>query len=100
MTAGVGTTLAYNWDNKLRQATKGTEGINLKDDPIYPPGWMGNRIWKQSTVSGQITTRKYIVDIAGNLPTILMEIDPDNNMAIKKTYILQWRDTCPAYGRL
>jgi RHS repeat-associated protein len=38
-------------------------------------------------VSGQTTARKYVVDIVGDLPTILMEIDLENNMAIKKTYI-------------
>ena len=43
---------------------------------------MGNRIWKSSS-SG---TRKYIVDIVGDLPAILMEIDPADS-SVKKTYI-------------
>jgi len=82
MTTGVSaTTLTYNWDNKLRHGQCGTKTIDLKYDPD------GNRIWKQSTVSGQTTTCKYIVDIVGDLPVILMELDPQNNMAIKKTYI-------------
>jgi RHS repeat-associated protein len=32
-------------------------------------------------------TRKYIVDTAGDLATILMELDADDNMLIKKTYV-------------
>ena len=54
----------------------------------------GNRIWKQSTVSGQTTTRKYIVDITGDLPTILLEIGPGidglfgtGDDVVAKTYI-------------
>ena len=30
---------------------------------------------------------KYIVDIVGDLPTILLEMDPDNSMSIEKAYI-------------
>lgn len=61
-TSGDDTTLEYNFDNKLRHAQKGADTIDLKYDP------MGNRIWK----SGAAGTRKYVVDIAGKLPTILM----------------------------
>ncbi|HUV40760.1 MAG TPA: RHS repeat-associated core domain-containing protein, partial [Sedimentisphaerales bacterium] len=69
----------YNWDNKLRSATKGTDTISLKYDPL------GNRIYKDSSVNGK---RKYIVDIVSDLPVILMEIDPDNPVnPVKKTYI-------------
>ena len=77
MASGDDTTLEYNWDNKLRSATKGTDSIALKYDP------MGNRIFKDSSESGQ---RKYIVDIAGNLPIILLEIEPSSGN-IMKTYI-------------
>jgi len=67
----------YNWDNKLR--SDGTDTISLKYDPL------GNRIYKDSSVNGK---RKYIVDIVGDLPVILMEIDPDNPVnPVKKTYI-------------
>jgi RHS repeat-associated protein len=53
----------------------------------YDPA--GNRIFKNSSIDGQ---RKYIVDIVGDLPTIIMELDPTDidelgNMAIKKLYI-------------
>jgi hypothetical protein len=65
ISVGDNTTLAYNWENKLRSATKGTKSISLRYDPD------GNRIFKNSSESGQ---RKYIVDIAGDLPVILMEL--------------------------
>jgi RHS repeat-associated protein len=80
MTVGIGTTLAYNWDNKLRSATEGTKSISVKYDPD------GNRIWKESTVSGQTVERKYIVDVVGDLPVILMEINPADS-SIVKSYI-------------
>ena len=80
MTVGIGTTLAYNWDNKLRSATEGTKSISVKYDPD------GNRIWKESTVSGQTDERKYIVDVIGDLPVILMEINPADS-SIVKSYI-------------
>jgi RHS repeat-associated protein len=44
---------------------------------------MGNRVIKNSSVNGN---RKYIIDISGELPTILMEINPSNG-DIMKTYV-------------
>ncbi len=79
--SGVTTELAYNWDNKLRHGQYDNLTIDLKYDPS------GNRIWKQSFDGVNTTTRKYIVDIVGDLPVILLELDPDNNMNIEKTYI-------------
>ena len=73
-----GVSFTYNWDNKLRSAAIGSDGISLlKYDPS------GNRIFKYSSVAGN---RKYIVDIVGELPVILLEINPSNG-AIAKTYI-------------
>jgi len=57
-------------------AAKGTYTINLKYDPA------GNRVYKSSSTQG---TRRYIVDISGGLPTILLEIDPADSL-IKKSY--------------
>lgn len=71
------TSCAYNWDNKLRSASKGGATINLKYDP------MGNRIYKASSIAGN---RKYIVDIVGDLPVILMELDA-TDYTFKKAYI-------------
>lgn len=41
-------------------------------------------VFESPTVNGN---RKYVIDISGELPTILLELDPQDNMAIKKTYI-------------
>ncbi len=44
---------------------------------------MGNRVWKSATVDGVTTTHKYIVDISGQLPTILCITDAsDPNLLI------------------
>ena len=75
MASGDDTTLEYNWDNKLRHGQCGSSSIDLKYDP------MGNRVLR--TANG--VTRKYIIDISGDLPVILMELDTQNN--IQKTYI-------------
>ncbi|MDD5063258.1 MAG: RHS repeat-associated core domain-containing protein [Phycisphaerae bacterium] len=72
-------TLEYNWDNKLRRFKDGEYvKLALKYDPF------GNRIYKE-TADGS-TKRKYIVDIVGGLPTMLMEINPVNG-SIFRTYI-------------
>ncbi len=77
LTAGVNVSLVWNWENKLREANTPDESIALRYDPS------GNRIWKDSSISG---TRKYIVDIIGDLPVILLEIDTSDD-SIAKTYI-------------
>jgi len=69
--------LVYNWDNKLRSSQKGSNTISLRYNPA------GNRIRKDSSVSG---TRKYIVDVVGDLPTILLEINTSNG-SVTKSYI-------------
>jgi YD repeat-containing protein len=81
MTSGVDTTLVYNWDNKLRSAAKGGTTINLKYDPA------GNRTYKETIGGTSQGKRKYIVDVVGGLPTILLELDPDDAMDIERTYI-------------
>ena len=68
--------LTYNWDNKLRITQFDSNSISLRYDPS------GNRIRKDSSVLG---TRKYIVDVIGDLPVILMELNTSGN--ILKTYI-------------
>ena len=75
--------MVYNWDEKLQRAYIGSDAIFLKHDPA------GNRIFKRSIVSGQTTDRKYIVDIAGDLPTILLELETADNAdyTVKKTYV-------------
>jgi RHS repeat-associated protein len=83
-TTSANDTVSWNYDNKLKSAQKGTASIAVKYDP------MGNRIWRQSTVNGVTTGRKYIVDISGELPVILCEIDDPNSYSfgsLKTTYV-------------
>lgn len=79
--------LSWNWDGKLRDANDVSADLQiaLKYDP------MGNRVYKSSTVDGTTTNRKYIVDISGNLPTLLCEIDTSDG-SLKKSYV--WIDDC------
>jgi len=80
-TSGDDTTLTYNWDGKLRHGQKGASTtIDIRYDPA------GNRIYKDSTVNGE---RKYIVDIAGSLPVILLELNTSvpSVDSVAKTYI-------------
>lgn len=74
--------LEYNWDGKLRSGTRVNNGdtIDLKYDPA------GNRVYKSATVSSVTTNRKYIVDIASKLPTILCVIDTDTG-SLENSYI-------------
>ena len=64
--------------SKLRTASADGNTINIKYDPF------GNRIWRK--VTGE-NARKYIVDISGDLPVILMELDPDDNNDIETSYV-------------
>jgi hypothetical protein len=43
-------------------------------------------VYKKSTASGSAAERKYVVDITGELPVILMEVEPAGGN-IMKTYI-------------
>ena len=52
--------------------------MSVKYDPS------GNRIFKDSSATGE---RKYIVDVTGKLPVILLEMDSADNMDIMKKYI-------------
>jgi len=70
--------LALNWDNKQRFASKGSDSITARHDP------MGNRLWRAGT-----NTRKYIVDIAGKLPVILCEVDASDG-SLENSYL--WAD--------
>ncbi len=83
MTSGITASMEWNWDGKMQSASAGGTSIDLKYDPS------GNRIYK-SVDNGTVTNRKYIVDVIGRLPVILLEIDPsenDPNDAIVKTYL-------------
>ena len=71
--------------NKLREAEWPTDAssIEIKYDPF------GNRVWKKYTHGTDPVVeveRKYVVDITGELPTILLEIEPSTS-SLTKTYI-------------
>ena len=83
MTAGVSPDFVYNWDNKLRSAS--VSGGDSIDSIKYDPD--GNRIYKESTVSSQSVKRKYIVDIVGRLPVILLVMDAGNDNSVVNTFV-------------
>ena len=65
----------------MDDAAKTTQNNKEKEEDLkYDPD--GNRIFKGST---EVEKRKYIVDIVGDLPVILMELN--NSGGIVKTYI-------------
>ena len=64
-----GSTLTYNWDGKLRSATCGTDTVDLRYDP------QGGRIYKETDNGSTAVKRKYIIDIVGDLPVILLELE-------------------------
>ena len=80
LTDGITTGMIWNWDNKLRSATAGSDSISCK----YAPD--GSMVYKESTQNSQTVKRKFIVDVIGDYPVILMELDGDN-LDIEKTYI-------------
>jgi RHS repeat-associated protein len=80
----VTSSLTYNHDGKLQSGTASGITVDLKYDPD------GNRIYREVTDGATTTKRKYIVDTEGDLPVVLLEIDPDENdpnASIRKTYI-------------
>ncbi len=60
-----------------------TENENDKEEDLkYDPD--GNRIFKDSS---EVEKRKYIVDIVGDLPVILMELDSARSLTLLRTYM-------------
>jgi uncharacterized protein RhaS with RHS repeats len=47
---------------------------------------LGNRVYKKSTASGSATERKYVVDITGELPVILIDLNLTDS-SLKRKYI-------------
>ncbi len=78
-------TIGWTWDGQLRSATNAGGGVVCRYDPD------GNRIRKEVQATGQPTqARKFIVDAEGDVPVVLLEIDPaieDPNLAIVKTFL-------------
>jgi len=82
MTEGVSPCFVYNWDNKLRSAKiSGSDVINaVKYDPD------GNRVYKETPGTPDFK-RKYIVDMVGRLPVILLVMDAGNNNSVVNSYV-------------
>jgi RHS repeat-associated protein len=79
-TASANDVVEYNWDNRMRSASKGSDSIAVKYDP------MGNRVWRQSYDGQNTTTKKYVVDISGSLPTIIAEYSDPNSFTNSYVY--------------
>jgi len=75
------TTFDYNWDGQLRQADWSDDHLKLKYDPD------GSRVYRESQIGSTTAKRKYIVDVAADLPVILLELDSAASNAVKKTYV-------------
>ena len=76
--------LEYDYEGRLREGWAG--GANDKMIAKYTPG--GARVYKERIWSDDIDYKhKYIVDIAGKLPKILVVLDANNNDAVIKKYI-------------
>jgi RHS repeat-associated protein len=68
-----------NWDNRLRLATDGTNSITCK----YAPD--GPMVSKVTTGTGA-ANYKYVVDRIGEIPTVLLVLDENNNKNIVKSF--------------
>jgi RHS repeat-associated protein len=70
----------YNWDGKLRKV------YDANDDLIvsYKYDGLGNRICKNSAAGGN---HRYILDLTGSGPKVLLVLDVGNNNAILKRYV-------------
>jgi RHS repeat-associated protein len=82
LTESVIASLEYNWSGKLRKAKIGGSDVikSLKYDP------MGNRVYKEIPGSPDVK-RKYIVDVAGRLPVILLVMDAGNDNSVERSYV-------------
>jgi hypothetical protein len=64
----------------MRSASKGSDSIAVKYDP------MGNRVYRSSYDGSGTTVQKFIVDIAGSLPTIIAEYSDPNSFTNSYVY--------------
>jgi len=79
MTVGIGVSIVRNADNRIQSATAGSDSI----DCIYDDE--GRMVYKTSTISQSSSTEKYILDIVGDYPVILVVIDT-NGWSVDKSY--------------
>ena len=82
LTESVTASLEYNWSGKLRKAKVGQSDVikAIKYDPF------GNRVYKEVPGSPDVK-RRYIVDMAGRLPVILLIMDAGNDNSVVRSYV-------------
>lgn len=97
LTESVTALLKYNWSGKLRSAKDKISESDVIKAIKYDP--MGNRVYKEIPGDPEPVKKKYIVDIASRLLTILCVIDGDDG-SLKRSYIEVYPDEnrgrCPA----
>jgi len=80
MTTGIGVSVTRNADGRVQSATSGNNSI----DCVYDPD--GRMVRKVTTIGASASTEKFILDIVGDYPVVLMVKDP-NTPANNKTYV-------------
>ena|GEM_PF-1713006 len=80
MTTGIGVSITRNADGRVQSATSGSNSI----DCVYDPE--GRMVRKITTIGQSSSTEKYILDVVGDYPVVLMVKDP-NTPANNKTYV-------------
>jgi RHS repeat-associated protein len=76
--------LEYDWESRLRKALLG--GTDRRIEAKYTPD--GARVTKKKVWDGStVYSHKYILDVTGRVPAVLLVLDVENNNAILKTYI-------------
>ena len=75
--------LEYDWDGRLRAGDGWGTGLGM--EARYTPD--GVRIYKHRIWNLDSYWHKYIVDMVGEIPNILLVLDANDNNAIVKTYV-------------
>jgi len=80
MTTGIGVSITRNADGRIQSATAGSNSI----DCVYDPE--GRMVRKVTTIGQSSSTEKYILDVVGDYPVVLMVKDP-NTPSNNKAYV-------------
>jgi len=80
MTTGIGVSVTRNADGRAQSATSGNNSI----DCVYDPD--GRMVRKVTTIGASASTEKYILDVVGDYPVVLMVKDP-NTPSNNKSYV-------------
>ena len=80
MTTGIGVSITRNADGQIQSATASGNSI----DCVYDPE--GRMVRKVTTIGASASTERFILDIVGDYPVVLMAKDP-NTPANNKAYV-------------